>query len=84
MGATIHYRKTSKVDPHLKCVGAPSSFMESLTRAFGHFPCEVSDAHIPILQGMAALGSKNEDDNPYLEVIELIEKIGSIELYASW
>lgn len=80
MSATIHYRKTSTVDPYLKCVGAPSSFIQTLERAFGHFPCELSETSISTLKGMSAM----TDNQAYEEIIDLIEKFGSIELYASY
>lgn len=84
MSATIHYRKTAKADPYLKQVGAPSSFIESLKRAFGGFPVELTESSIPILRGMQAVAGFPPNDDAYGEVIELIEKFGSIELYASY
>jgi len=82
MGANIHYRRTSKVDPSLEHIMAPSSFIESLERAFG-FPCELGEAAIPVLRGMSVMHADRRH-NPYEEVIELIERLGSIELYASY
>ena len=82
MSATIHWRSTAKSDPHLKEVGAPSSFIESIERAFGGFPVELDEKAVPVLRGMTVM--YHEHPNGYDEIIELIEKHGSIELYASY
>jgi hypothetical protein len=80
MGATIHYRNASKADPSLD-VNAPSSFIEALERGFGHLPIVLSDAHVEMLRGMA-INSRGESG--YEDLIEKIQKYGSIEVYASW
>lgn len=83
MGATIHYRKAAGGgDPYLHKVGAPSSFMDAMERAFGHWPCTVGAGDVPVLRGMkaACVGTGEE----YGEIIDLIEQLGSIELYAAW
>ena len=84
MSTTIHYRNMSKTDPHLKNVGAPGSFIQSMQKAFGRFPCELAEKDYAKLSGMAIMYSGSDDDNPYREVIDLIEKFGRIELYASY
>jgi len=84
MSATIHYRQTSKVDPYLKTCSAPSSFIESIEDAFHHFPCELEESDIGTLRGMASVYNSLEEDNPYKELIDLIEKFGSIKIYASY
>ncbi len=81
MSATIHYRKISKKDPCLKHVWSPSSFIDSMTTVFG-WPAEIGTKDIPVLKGMSAV--HGGEHNPYPEIIELVEKFGSIELYASY
>lgn len=81
VSATIHYRKTSKTDPHLS-VGSPSAFIEALERAFGSFPVELDESAIPVLKGMAAASTFSARD--FQEVVDKIEQHGGIELYASY
>lgn len=81
MGATIHYRPTGKEGPRLS-VMAPSSFIEAITRAFGTFPVELNEGSIPVLRGMAAADKGMADD--YGDVIETIERVGSIHLYVTY
>ena len=83
MSATIHYRVTTTEDPHIH-VGWPSEFIASMERAFGHFPCEVKESAIPVLQGMSAVRALPVNDDPYEQIIRLIKQFGSIELYASY
>jgi len=80
MSATIHYRKTAKSDPSLKTVNAPSVFIQHIERAFGGFPLELDAKDIPVLRGMAAI----QPDSGFDELIELIDKFGSIAIYASY
>lgn len=82
MSATIHYRKAGKEDPHLRQVWAPSSFIESMRRAFGTFPCVLTSEDVAKLAGMSAMLEGEHD--PYGELIELIENQGSIEIYATY
>lgn len=91
MSASIHYRPTAKSDPYIKGIFAPSSFIESITRAFGAFPCELDESHIPTLRGMAAMCQRTrinaqdlEVGDPFSEIISKIEAHGSIELYAKY
>jgi len=83
MSATIHYRVTSTEDPYIS-VGWPSEFIASLERAFGHFPCELKESDLPILRGLSAAKNLPCNNDPYVQVMELIGKFGSIELYASY
>lgn len=80
MSATIHYRVIAEADPYLKTVGSASSLIDALERAFGSFPCKLSEEHIPVLRGMAAVSFKQ----PCNEIIEIIENFGEIELYATY
>lgn len=82
MSATIHYRKVGKSDPYLKNVMAPSAFIESMERAFGRFPVELGSQDICALRGMKAM--HNGEHNPYTELIEIIERFGLVEVYATY
>lgn len=82
MSAAICWRPSAKHDKHLR-VGAPSSFMETMKNAELGFPCTVSEKDIPVLRGMAAVYGRNyQNPNPFVELIELIEKHDSVELWA--
>jgi hypothetical protein len=80
MSASIHYRNASKADPTLS-VDAPSSFIEALEKAFGYLPIVLSSAHVGMLKGLAING---RGEHGYDDLIEKIEKFGSVEVYASW
>jgi len=80
VSATIHYRNASKSDPVL-AVDAPSSFIESLEKAFGSLPIISSGSHVDMLKGM---GITSHGESGYQDAIDKIEKLGAIEIYASW
>lgn len=87
MSASIHYRPTSTKDPTLQQVGSPSQFIEIMKRAFGNFPCSLGIGEVRVLRGMSAMCRDNWVEygiDPYMEIIDIIEKIGSIQLYASY
>lgn len=82
MSATICWRPSAKNDKHLN-VGAPSSFMEVMKNAGFGFPCAVTLSDVPVLRGMAAVYGRNDQNpNPFDELLDLVEKYGSIELWA--
>lgn len=64
----------------------PSSFSESLEKAFGSYPCVLSKDDIPVLRGMAVTGSKNMHDSssPYTDLIKAIEKYGEIRVWSEY
>jgi hypothetical protein len=55
-----------------------------MERAFGPFPCTVGPAQVEMLRGMAMMYKGSDDDNPYLELIEIIDKQGTVQLHASY
>jgi hypothetical protein len=82
MSASICWRPSSKQD---KTIGvfAPSSFLEMMASAGMKFPCTVTTADLPVLRGMAAVFGRNkETPNPFNEMVDLIEKHDSIDLWA--
>ena len=77
MSQTICYRPLNK-GSSLNNISAPSSFRESLEKAFGGWPLRLTDTDIPKLEGMASICST------YQQIIDLIEKYDEIELYSEF
>ena len=79
MSATIYWRpfNNSKI---LEGIGAPSSFIEDMKKAFDRFPLKLTEDDIPTLKGMIAV----DDQGYYQQVLDLIEKYEEIELYAEY
>mgnify|MGYP001591246123 CR=1 FL=1 len=73
----------------LRC-STPSSFLESLERAFfidAHKRPVFNKCNIDRLQGMAAMHGKKSDDeadNPYYLLIRAIEQHGDVELQVEY
>ena len=87
MSANIYYRQVKPIDGKDLAVFGPSSFIRSLEQAFGRFPCELGKKDIETLKGMAAVsmdGAEDKYGNPYTNLIEAIEKLGVIEVYAEY
>ena len=82
MSAAICWERV-KEDHESLYVLAPSSFIESMERAGLRLPCEIGDGAVPVLTGMAAM-HRNDGKNPYEEMIELIEKHGTIRIWAEY
>jgi hypothetical protein len=77
------------VDPKPKRIGcwAPSSFMGQMERAGFRLPTNLDQGAIPVLRGMAAmispgLGTDGDPSNPFQELIDKIEKHGTISIWA--
>lgn len=83
MSANIYFRQVRPIDSESLSVYAPSSFIESMTEAFGVFPCILGANEVPVLKGMAAL-NRDGGGNPYSELIEAINKYGTVEVYAEY
>lgn len=84
MSASICWRPVDKRDKTLR-VGAPSLFMETMRKAGLEFPCTIGSEELPVLTGMAAVYGRNDENvNPFDELITLVEKYGSVELWASY
>jgi len=81
MSANIYYRPV-KSGRHSVGAMAPSSFIKSIEKALGRFPLTLVDSDIPVLQGMSA--TQSEEDNPYNDLIKGIEKYGEIEVFAEY
>lgn len=83
MGANIYFHQMKPVDGQSISCHAPSSFIASMERAFGEFPCVLDSENVPVLKGMAAM-SHDGGGNPYQEIIDAIDKYGTIKVYAEW
>lgn len=81
MGASIYYRQVKPVDRKQLSVCAPSSFMETMDKAFDTFPSILTENDILKLEGMAAMNCDG-GGNPYADLIKAIKKYGVIEVYA--
>ena len=82
MGANIYFRPVKPKNKYAVCSMAPQSFMETMRKAFGDFPCELSEADLQKLNGMAIMFT--DDCNPYTDLIDAINKHGTIEVYAEY
>lgn len=80
MSASIYYRQVKPVSGKLLNTSAPSSFIDSLEKAFGGREPTLTTTEIPILQGMAILWTGMGGKNPYEQLIEGIQKYGEIEI----
>lgn len=83
MTASVSYRQVKPVDGVGLSVGAPSHFIQCMERAFGVFPVRLTKSDIPVIRGMMAI-LREDQDNPYGEIIGAIEKLGEIEIYAAY
>lgn len=78
MSANIYWEPVSIKTKRLR-VMAPSSFISTMERANLPLPNTFDESAIPTLRGMAA--TMNEENNPFLELIEKIEKYGSVSVW---
>ena len=78
MSANIYWEPVSIKTKRLR-VMAPSSFISAMERANLPLPNTFDESTIPTLRGMAA--TMNEENNPFLELIEKIEKYGSVSVW---
>lgn len=83
MSANIYWRPVTTARNDLS-VSAPSDFIDSMREAFGNLPVKLTDKDIPTLKGMSSVRNIFRNENPYKEIIETIEKVGEIEIWAEW
>lgn len=83
MGATIFYKQVRPKDRIDLEVSAPSSFSDTMRRGFGDPPWRLSSEDAPVLKGMAA-SYNNACDNPFSRLIDAIERLDEIEVWAEW
>lgn len=82
MSATIYWRPVSKKERYFKNVGAPSSFMSTLDRAFGRRAGKFTCMDLERLRGIAA--TYEGEENPWEEMIEAIEEFSEIEIWPEY
>lgn len=81
MSASIMWRPLNQ-GKHLS-VGAPSSFIESLERAFGSFPLKpYGEDAARVLDGMAAATEYKEFREAYQQLAAAVREEGEIEIFA--
>ena len=78
MSATIFWEPISIKAKSLR-VMAPSSFISAMERADFPLPNTFDKDSIPVLRGMAA--TMNDENNPFNELIEKIQKYGSVSVW---
>lgn len=84
MSASIYWRPVAKSRKSVSTY-TPSSFIESIRKAFGEFPVKLDTDSLPVLQGMAAVEQMpGNGENPYEQLVEAINQIGSIEVWAEY
>lgn len=73
VGASISYRVVAPTKSYLS-VATPSMFIDSMNRAFGHYPWRLGPQDASVLKGMAAMWYETTGlHNPYQQMIDLIE-----------
>ena len=81
MSASIYW--TVKGDNSLNVGGSPSTFIESMKRAFHGMPVTLTMSDLDTLHGMAAVWhSSGEDENPFQKLADLVTEYGEVEVYA--
>lgn len=83
MSASICWRRTNPAPDRLRAL-APSKFMEQMERAGISVPCQLGEGHRDILRGLAAAWGDRDDNNPYTELMAVIDKHGPVELWAEY
>jgi hypothetical protein len=78
MSANIYWEAINP-NPKSLHVMAPSWFMECLERADMGLPNTFGESDIPTLRGLAA--TMKDDRNPFKELIEAIQKNGSVNVW---
>lgn len=82
MSATIYWQPRETRDHSLR-VGAPSHFIEVMTKVFGDYPWQLRAEHMSALRGMSAL---NDDGagNPYTEMLDALGEHTAITVYPEY
>ena len=85
MSASIYWKPTGNGSSLDLGSETPSSFMETIKKVFGNFPCTLGEDELEKLQVLASLHSTGDYSNdPYTELIALIEKSGEISIWATY
>ena len=65
-------------------VGAPSAFIDTLTKVFGDFPLELDAADLDKLDVIARIYADESRRTAFDELIDIIKLSGAIELWAEY
>lgn len=65
-------------------VSAPSSFMETMRRAFGEHPWTLNPSHIERLRGMGDSFGGKDCDNPFYRLCDHLEDGGAVRVWAEY
>ena len=83
MSANIYWRPVDTSRNDLP-VSTPSMFIDSMREAFGQLPVKLGPGEIPVLKGMASVKGFGTQNDAFKVLIEKIEQIGEIEVWAEW
>lgn len=83
MSASICWRPVTSAKNGLS-INSPSSFIRSLEKAFGVFPVKLDIKDVAVLKGMASVDSFDSEESQYEKIIEIINKVGEIEIFAEY
>lgn len=81
MGASLYWEPVKRKRNYLS-EGAPSSFMESMERAFGSRTPLLNQGSKPLLKGMAAADPGRS--KTYTELLDALEEYDEIEISAEY
>jgi hypothetical protein len=65
-------------------MGAGSRFAAAIEETFGSFPLSLCTEHIPVLMAMANTYGGQDEDNPYLELTQLINRHDTISIWTEY
>ncbi len=82
MGASIYFEPTERKKHDVSAM-APQTFIRAMEKVFGRFPCQLNSGCIPQLAAMSAMHG-DAKHNPYQDLINGIEKFGSIQVDAEY
>lgn len=85
MSATINWRYLPQTNKTID-VGAPSSFLDKMVRAFHTAPpWQLSEVDLPVLRGLEAGFGEKGRDNPFSEIIKrMVDDDGHIAEIEVW
>lgn len=82
MSANIYWRRVAKSNKSFD-IGAPSSFLQAMGRAFGDsFPMRLGREHLPTLHGLECASEGMYET--YHQIIEAIETNDEIEIWPEY
>lgn len=81
MSASILWKPVTPSKTRSLDIWAPQHFMEVMESTFGNPTPLLSHSDLPVLRGMAAVwGEKEGQRNPFVDLVNAINKNGAIQL----